>query len=326
MSPIRTVFLGTPDFALPTLQMLLEMADVELVACVTQPDRPAGRGKKLVGSPVKALAAQAGLELLQPARLKADEAKRELEALGPIDVAVTAAYGQLLDQALLDWPRHGCLNVHASLLPRWRGAAPVQRALLAGDTELGVTLMRMELGLDSGPMLAHRIVPDLARANAGEVLQALARAGASLVRDTLGAYVAGELTAAAQDEAASTHAPKLRKEESWLPLDAEARVIEAHVRAFAPKPGSAVMWQGKRLKVLATDSTPRRFAPSDGRARLLIEGKRLYLCNSAGEGLRIDEVQSEGRPAMRAEAFLSGHASSVAADPWITAPSELSHA
>jgi len=253
--------MGTPEFAVPTLTALIEAPSLDVVGIVTQPDRPAGRGRRLTPSPVKRVALERGLPLMQPRSLHTPEALAQLATWRP-DVIVVAAFGQILRQDVLDLPPHGCLNVHASLLPRWRGAAPVAAAILAGDEVTGVTIMRMDAGLDTGPILAQReepIRPDDTRA-------------AALLVETLPVYLAGDLLPRPQPEEGVTYARQLRKEDGRLEgvtyarqlrkedgrLDWSHSAIELdrRVRAFTPQPGAFTLWRGRRLKVLRAVPLP----------------------------------------------------------------------
>jgi methionyl-tRNA formyltransferase len=276
----RVVFMGTPAFAVPSLHTLHRTQTV--LGVVTQPDRPAGRGRKLVASPVKAAAAALGLPVLQPQRLREPEALARLTGWKP-DLIVVAAFGQILKPVVLDLPPHGCVNVHASLLPRWRGAAPIAAAILSGDAETGVTLMKLDVGLDTGPMLARRAEPTRADDTTATLTARLAESGARLLAETLPRYLAGAITPEPQDEAAATYAPQLRKEAGRLDFTQPARDLERRVRAFTPWPGAFTLWQGQPLKVLRTrvvegtsgmpgEVTPTEGGPavSCGRGRLLL--------------------------------------------------------
>ncbi len=234
MSALRVVFAGTPDFAARHLDTLLDAGQAP-IAVYTQPDRPAGRGKKLTPSPVKVLAESAGISVLQPASLRDATAQDELRALAP-DVLVVVAYGLILPQAVLDIPRLGCINVHASLLPRWRGAAPIQRAIEAGDRETGITIMQMEAGLDTGPMLARAHLDIDADMNAGTLHDALAELGAPLLLDVLGNLPGILDRAEQQDDYLATCAAKIEKPEARLDWGRDADTLHRQIRAFNPFP------------------------------------------------------------------------------------------
>ncbi|MEC8178460.1 MAG: methionyl-tRNA formyltransferase, partial [Pseudomonadota bacterium] len=236
---MRIVFMGTPDFAVPTLEALVHAAH-EVVCVYTQPPRKAGRGRKLQPTPVHQAAERLGIEVRHPASLKSQEEKDAFAALHA-DVGVVAAYGLILPQAVLVAPAHGCLNVHASILPRWRGAAPIQRAILAGDTGTGVTIMQMEAGLDTGPMLATIRTP-IDRKTAGDLTDELAEKGAQLMVGTLREL--SKHIPVAQDDAEATHAPKIDKAEARLDWTQDAVQVERQVRAFAPWPGAFFEHEG----------------------------------------------------------------------------------
>jgi len=231
---MRIVFAGTPEFAVADLQVLLDSGH-EVVAVYTQPDRPAGRGRKLKASPVKELAQAAGIPVEQPASLKPVDEQQRLAEYRP-DLMVVVAYGLLLPPAVLDIPTRGCVNVHASLLPRWRGAAPIQRSILAGDTETGVTLMQMEAGLDTGPMIASVRCPIGEQDNAQMLHDRLSQLGAQLLAEQLDAILAGNLNPQVQDEALVTYAEKLSKDEAAIDWTRPARRILRQVNAFNPWP------------------------------------------------------------------------------------------
>ncbi len=246
-APYRCVFMGTPEFAVPTLSRLL--LEHHLVGVCTQPDRPAGRGRRLAASPVKALATAHGVPVFQPASLRKDPAAvAELARLAP-DVVVVAAYGLILPPAVLEVAPGGALNVHASLLPRWRGAAPVAHAILAGDAETGVTIMRMDAGLDTGPMLARRAGPILAQDTTGTLTGRLAEWGADLLAATLPRWMAGEITPEEQDETLATLAPRLAAADGYLDWSLAAATLARRVRAMHPWPGAFTLLDGARLKV-----------------------------------------------------------------------------
>lgn len=293
--------MGTPEFAVPVLEALADAHRV--VGVVTQPDRPAGRGRRLAPSPVKQVALEHGLMLSQPHSLRTPEAVAQLSAWRP-EVIVVAAFGQILPQDVLDIPPHGCLNVHGSLLPRWRGAAPVAAAILAGDEVTGVTIMQMDAGLDTGPVLAQReelIAPDDTQAT---LEKRLARLGAELLVETLVAYLAGSLLPRSQPGEGATYAGQLRKEDGWLDWSRPAVELDRRVRAFTPWPGAFTMWRGRRLKVLRAVPLPAwRGGVSPGTVVALAGG----VVVATGEGaLRLEEVQLAGKRPMDIGAFLRG--------------------
>lgn len=288
--------MGTPEFAVPALLALVE-AGHEVVAAYTQPPRPAGRGKKLQPSPVQLAAEARGIAVRYPQTLKGADEQAAFAAL-EADVAVVAAYGLILPQAVLDAPRLGCLNVHGSLLPRWRGAAPVQRAILAGDEETGVCIMQMEAGLDTGPVLARAAVP-IDALTAGELTAELAEIGARLMVEVLTGYEG--LEAVPQPDDGVTYAKKIDKAESRLDFARPAIAVERQVRAFAPVPGAFFELQGERYRVLAAE-----VVAGQGAAGTTIDDALTVAC---GDGaIRPLTVQRAGRPAMDAASLLRGRA------------------
>ena len=296
MSPkMRIVFMGTPDFAVPALQALVA-AGHEVVAAYTQPPRPGGRrGKELTPTPVHKAAEALGIAVRHPASLKGAAEQAEFAALGA-DIAVVAAYGLILPQAVLDAPKHGCLNIHASLLPRWRGAAPIHRAILAGDAETGVTIMQMEAGLDTGPMLAVGKTPVDGKA-AGTLTAELAEIGASLMVQVL-ADLPGH-PPVVQPEDGVTYAKKIDKAEARIDWSQTAEQVERQVRAFAPTPGAWFEFEGERCKVLTAE-----LAEGHGARGAVIDDALTVAC---GEGaIRPALVQRAGRPAMTAAELLRG--------------------
>ncbi|HYD11917.1 MAG TPA: methionyl-tRNA formyltransferase [Allosphingosinicella sp.] len=292
---MRIAFMGTPDFAVPTLDALLA-AGHEVAAVYTQPPRRAGRGKVLLPSPVQLRAEAAGLEVRTPVSLKGAEAQAAFAALD-LEAAVVAAYGLILPQPILEAPEYGCLNVHASMLPRWRGAAPIQRAILAGDTRTGVTIMQMEQGLDTGPMLA--IVPtEIGRKTAGELTAELAGMGATLMVHVLG-LLPGEVGRMKQNEARATYAPKIEKQEARLDFTKRAVEAERQVRAFNPAPGAFFEYQGERIRVLAAEVGTLNGPPGT----VLDHG----LTIACAEGSLVPSlVQRAGRGAMTTAELLRG--------------------
>ena len=250
----RIVFMGSPDFALPTLRRLLDSAH-EVVAIYTQPDRPAGRGRTLHAPPAKKLALAHGVPVLQPARVSAPEHVEELAGLAP-DLIVIAAYGQILKQPVLDTPRRGVINVHASLLPRHRGAAPVAAAIVADDEETGVSVMRTELALDAGPVLAQRRVPISPQDTSGTLADNLAQEGADLLMEVLPGWLDGSLVPTPQDASKATYAPTLRKENGRVDWQLPAEDVWRQVRAFTPWPGAFTHLAGQPLRLLETWPLP----------------------------------------------------------------------
>lgn len=250
VQPLRLVFMGTPAFAVPTLQRLIESGQYNIVGVVTQPDAPAGRGGHLAMSPVKRLALQHGLTILQPERLRRPEAVDALRALKP-DVQIVAAFGQILPRAVLDIPPLGTLNVHASLLPRWRGAAPITAAILAGDEITGVTIMHLDEGMDTGDILAQSSTPILPEDTTGSLTARLADLGAALLLETLPRWAHGEIQPQPQDDTQATVCRPVRKEDGRIAWQQPAAALARAVRAYSPWPGSFTFWNGKLLKVIA---------------------------------------------------------------------------
>lgn len=252
MTVARTIFAGTPEFAATTLRMLVE-SGVKPIAVLTQPDRPAGRGKQLTASPVKQYALAQGIDVLQPVSLRDDKVVAELAALDA-DIMIVVAYGLLLPQTVLDLPRVACVNVHASLLPRWRGAAPIQAAILAGDTHTGVCLMAMTAGLDCGPVLARSELQIDAHETAGELHDRLALAGGQLLVAKLADLLAKSIAAVAQDESKASYAPKIVSADALLDWHRPAQELERMVRAYNPVPGAYFMLDDARIKCWAAQS------------------------------------------------------------------------
>lgn len=301
----RFVFMGTPDFAVPTLEALIGAQSAHLVGVVVQPDRPAGRGRRLVSPPVKRVAQAHGLPFLQLQSLDTPEAVARLAAWEP-DVVVVAAFGQILKQDVLDLPLHGCLNVHASLLPRWRGAAPIPAAILAGDEVTGVTIMRMDAGLDTGPILAQREEPIQPDDTWATLETRLARLGAELLLSTLPVYLAGDLLPRPQPEQGVTYARQLRKEDGLLDWSRPAIELGRQVRAFQPWPGAFTTLQGQRLKVVRAVPLPGWRGDMPPGTVVALDDRRT-IAVATGEGaLRLEEVQLAGRRCMDIAAFLCG--------------------
>jgi methionyl-tRNA formyltransferase len=292
---MRIVFMGTPEFAVPTLLALHEAGHV-IPAVYTQPPRPAGRGKAERKSPVQLAAQELGIEACHPLSLRDLDAQADFLALEP-ELAVVVAYGLILPGPILDGPQRGCLNVHASLLPRWRGAAPIQRAILAGDHVTGVTIMRMEEGLDTGPMLATARVP-VEDKTSGELHAELAEIGARLLVETVAQL--DQLKAQPQPALGATYAAKIDKAEARIDWAKPAELIEREVRAFAPFPGSWFELDGERIKVLRA-----RTIGVNGAEGTVLDDELTIACGQAA--IRPLVVQRAGKPAMKTDHFLRGH-------------------
>jgi len=299
----RIVFMGTPQFAVPTLQALHEHHQV--VGVVTQPDRPAGRGRNMApfGSPVKEAALARGLPIFQPETLRTPEAVQRLASWQP-DLIVVAAFGQILRRPVLTLPRHGCLNVHASLLPKYRGAAPIPAAILAGDPVTGVTLMRMDEGLDTGPILAQAECPINPDDTTASLTDKLAHRGADLLIETLPGWLSGEVQAQRQDDALATHCRPLQREDGALDWSRPAVHLDRQVRACVPWPGAYTAWQGQMLKVLRAH--PRATWPGEGQPGQVVS-LEAGIGIVTGEGtLELLEVQLAGKKPMAADLFARG--------------------
>lgn len=306
---VRIVFMGSPDFALPSLRALAgdgrKAHPCQVVGVVTQPDRAAGRGRVLKPPPVKILALELGLPIIQPEKLREASAMEQLRAWSP-DLIVVAAFGQILRPEVLDLPRFGCLNVHASLLPRWRGAAPINAAIFHGDEETGVTIMKMDAGLDTGPILSQRalrIAPDETAASLSDKLSTL---GADLLLETLPGYLAGTLSPRPQPEEGVTYAPMLKKEDARLDFNRHGVELARQVRAYYPWPGAFMDWQGAPLKIhKAHTEIIFTYVIQPPGTRTVIGGLPAVF---AGDNtpLVLDEVQPAGKNPMSGRAFLAG--------------------
>ena len=304
MNTPRLVFAGTPEFALVSLQALVR-AGHNVVAVYTQPDRPAGRGRKLTASPVKRYAMEHGVRVMQPASLRDDAAARDLEALNP-DVLIVAAYGLILPQNVLDVPQFGCLNVHASVLPRWRGAAPIQAAILAGDESTGVSLMRMTAGLDCGPVYCDSRIAIGEHETAGELHDRLAALGGELLVARLASILDGDLTATEQDESLATYAAKISKQDAELDWSLPADELQRRIRAYNPAPGSYFfaesnaeslrikVWQASVVPEL--DEVPGTFVQYDTDGIVMACGQG---------GLRLESLQAPGKRRVSAHEFVT---------------------
>lgn len=302
----RVIYAGTPEFAVPALQALIS-ADVDIAAVYTQPDRPAGRGKKMTASPVKRLALEHELNIEQPESLKTDAAQQEL-AEYQADLMVVAAYGQILPPAALALPRLGCVNIHASLLPRWRGAAPIQRAIEACDSETGVTLMQMDAGLDTGAMLDKRSVPIASGQTAADLHDKLAVLGADMLLSALPALFAGSLPAEPQDESLVSYAKKITKAEAWVDWGREARGIAAQVNAFNPWPVAQTLWQGAVLRIWrAAVSDELQLEPdSPVEAGDILRADKTGIYVACGSGvLQVHQLQQAGGKVLTAAEFIN---------------------
>lgn len=290
--------MGSPEFAVPTLRALV--IQNEVAGVVTQPDRPSGRGREVKAPPIKTLALELGLAVIQPEKLRLPEAMDQIRLWAP-DLIIVAAFGQILRPEVLALPPHGCINVHASLLPRWRGAAPIQAAIIAGDTEIGVTIMKMDQGVDTGGILSQRALPIEVEDTGGSLTDKLSQLGADLLSGILPRYLSGELQQQNQDDSKATYAPMLKKEDGHLDFIHPAEELARRVRALNPWPGAFFDWNGEMLKVHRAHAENTNAAP----------GKRLIYEGLAGVGtgnglLILDEVQPAGKKRMGGKAFLTG--------------------
>lgn len=300
----RVVFMGTPDFAVPSLRALLHAEDFEVVGVVTQPDRPAGRGNRLRQSPVKVVAMEHQVELFQPEKLRGEAVIAHLQNWQP-DLHVVAAYGQILRPVVLDLPPYGSINVHASLLPRWRGAAPIQYAILAGDDTTGITIMQMDPGLDSGPILSQESIP-IASDETGESLHdKLAAIAGPLLVDTLRGFISGAIKPQTQDESLVTKAPSIKKEQGAIDWTKPADYIERQVRAYHPWPGTFTYWDGDLLKIFGGRVVAGKLKPG----QVFCSHAEAPLVIGTGEGgFAPAQLQLAGRKAMDVSDFVNGFA------------------
>jgi methionyl-tRNA formyltransferase len=313
MTQPRIIFMGSPAFAVPILEELLRHRELaRVVGVVTQPDKPAGRGRILTSPPVKLTATAHDLPVLQPAKMKAEATHQSLRELVP-DLMIVAAYGRILPPAMLAIPRLGCINVHASLLPRHRGASPITHAILAGDAEAGVAIMRMEEGLDTGPVFILRGIPMPPAATTGSLSTTLAALGAELLIEALPGITAGTLTPKPQDHAAATYAPLLEKEHGKLDFAKPAVALERQIRAFQPWPGTFAKTGPQRLQILDAAVVPNAFGTP---GQVLCADKHGVVV-ACGEGaLRLVTIQPEGKKAMPAAAWVAGRG--IAPGDWLT--------
>jgi methionyl-tRNA formyltransferase len=295
--------MGSPDFAVPSLSALAEKYSV--VGVVTQPDRPAGRGRTMQPSPVKLLARKLDLPVVQPEKLSQAEAMEQLLSWKP-DVVVVAAFGQILRADVLDLPPYGCINVHASLLPRWRGAAPIQAAILHGDAQTGVTIMLMDAGVDTGPILRQSSTPILPDDTAGRLSERLSRLGADLLIETLPGYLNGDIVPQPQNEADATYSPMLKKSDGELDFDQPAEKLARQIRAYQPWPGTFTFWKGQRLKIIRADVVRIGNSADSLQTGSRTIHNRLPAIVTARDLLVLNEVQPAGKKPMQGSAFLQG--------------------
>lgn len=294
--------MGTPEFAVPALRTLIDAYDV--VGVVTQPDRQAGRGRQLRPPPVKVAAQESGIPVLQPKSLQSEESARPLRDWAP-DIIVVAAFGQILRPHVLEAPPLGCLNIHASLLPRWRGASPIQHAILAGDRQTGISLMRMDEGMDTGPVYTQSAVLIANDETAATLHDKLAQNGADLLAGNFDDIVSGRLATAPQDESLATYAPLIKKSDGEIDWHAGSELLDRHVRAMAPWPGAFTFWNGKSLKILVAEPISSSEIPEKTAGRVLTQREEIVVAAGTG-GLRLVEIQLAGKPAMPIDDFIRG--------------------
>lgn len=294
---LRVAFMGTPDFAVPTLEALIG-AGFNVVAVYSQPPARSGRGKKLKNSPVHTLAAASNIEVHTPENFKDEEEIATFNALD-LDVAVVVAYGQILPKAILDAPKHGCVNVHASLLPRWRGAAPIHRAIMAGDPETGICIMKMDIGLDTGPVIARKSVDITDTSTTADLHDQLATMGADMISDALLGYCDQTLIPQEQSLDGVTYAKKIDKAEALIDWTKSALEIDRQVRGLCPFPGAYTLFNGERMKILAGNLEAATGAPGT-----LLDGQLLVACGTGS--YRIERAQKAGKGAMNRQEFLRG--------------------
>jgi methionyl-tRNA formyltransferase len=300
---IRIVFMGSPEYALPALDMLVK--NYHLIGIVTQPDRPAGRNQRLTPPAVKLFAIERGIPYIQPARLREPWAIEQLHTWHP-DLIVVAAFGQILRKEILELPKYGCINIHASLLPRWRGAAPVQAAILHGDRETGATIMLMDAGIDTGPILSQRILPIEEADTAGTLIHKLSFLGADLLAETLPGYITGQIQPMIQDESLATYAPMIKKAEGLLDFSKPASYLVNMVRAYNPWPGAYTTWKGQMLKVLKAHEVHSPQTEDSWPTGSKIIFHNLPAIKTNHGYFVLDEVQLAGKKPVSGNIFLQG--------------------
>lgn len=302
----RIVFFGTPHFASAILKTLLTNSSVDVAAVVTQPDKASGRGNKISYSPVKEIALEHKIKVLQPANIRKNigDFVTALHALGPFDIGIVVAFGQILPKEILDLPRCGCLNIHASILPRWRGAAPIQRAIISGDTETGICLMKMEEGLDTGPVYKSARVPILEHDTFESIHNLLSEKGGQLLNQEIDNIVKGSVSAVDQSTEGVTYAQKITNEEAHIDWTKSSKEVHDQIRGLSPFPGAFCMAEGMRIKVFLSEVVS---LIADGPPGHISRASKHELRVSCGRGeVRLVELQLEGRRRLPAEEYLNG--------------------
>jgi len=307
---MRVAFAGTPKFAARALAAI-HASGYTIPLVLTQPDRPSGRGMAVMPSEVKRFAMAHALDVRQPASLRSDEVQRELKSID-VDVLVVAAYGLILPQAVLDWPRRGCVNIHASLLPRWRGAAPIARAIEAGDTSTGITIMQMDAGLDTGPMLARETLSIGDRDTAATLHDRLADVGARLIVETLRALADGKVSATPQPADGVTYAAKIDPGERPIDWSAPADAIDRKIRALSPAPGATASWRGSAVRIVEAIPTSAQSSEPTGTV-VAVTASGIDVACGGNTVLRLTHLQPAGGRAMGAAAFAAGRAPALGA-------------
>jgi methionyl-tRNA formyltransferase len=297
---MRIVFIGAGEIGMPTLQALLK-SEHEVVGVVTQPDKPVGRSQLIEPPPIKNALSGTNIPVLQPARIKDRQAIEEIRTLRP-DVIVVMAYGQILPRGVLEIPKVACLNLHASLLPRWRGAAPIQAAIAAGDRETGITVMYMDEGLDTGDILLQRTIDILPGDTGGSLHDRLAEIASAALFESLKMLAQGAAPRTPQDNTCATYAPKLKREDGKIDWSDAAELIERKIRAFNPWPGAFMKFDGRNLKIFSAAIVPIRGTPGE-----ILRSENKLVVAAGEEGLSLCEVQLEGKRRMTAAEFLRGH-------------------
>ena len=304
MVKLRVVFMGTPEFACPTLQRLIDRGD-EVLAVVTQPDRPKGRGQKMVPPPVKELAERHGIPVLQPVKVRVAEFVEVIKGMNP-DVVVVVAFGQILPKSFLEIPRFGCINVHASLLPRYRGAAPLNWCIINGETETGVTTMLMDVGLDTGAMLLKKVTPIDPEEDTLSLHDRLSIVGAEALSETLDLLTDGKLAPEQQDDTLSCYAPMLKKEDGLIDWNNKPSVIKNKVRGMSPWPGAFTWLEGKMVKIYRVRTAEMLQGGTEAPGTVLRADREGIVVACADGAIIIDELQLEGRKRLPAGDFLAG--------------------